>query len=167
MVFGGDIRAESPHTPPILGVSSAYRTDYSITVRDSGSIKDKHTSGNGVQIASVTQTNTNRSTTARTVPPKDAAKASAPQFNPDKFEQTLDDWQKRVQAFWKTASPRVNEFYNWSLTRLGIKHDGSVPGLPGNYNQSRTVKPLVLKSVNEAHPTWLLRDGRLKTVTAH
>lgn len=168
LLTGTGAMAESPHSTQFLGVSSAYRTDYSITVPDPPkSAKDKKPQGHSQPSTEALIGKVNKTALASVALSNSKTSAKASEFNQEKLERTLDEWQRQVKAFWKAAYPKVTEFYNWSLVKLGIKRDDSVPNLPAGSTHSRGTKPVLLRTVSEAHPVWLLRDGRLKTVTAH
>ncbi|HEY9680781.1 MAG TPA: hypothetical protein V6C86_04295 [Oculatellaceae cyanobacterium] len=168
LLTGIGAMAESPHSAPLLGVSSAYGADYSITVPDpSRSAKDKKSQGHSQPTTVALISKVNKMDRASGALSNSKTPARASEFSQEKLERTLDEWQKQMKMFWKAASPKVTEFYNWSLVKLGIKRDDSVSNLPAGSTHSRGTKPFLLRAVNEAHPVWLLRDGRLKTVTAH
>jgi hypothetical protein len=150
--------AETQHTPPVMGVSSAW----------TGGDLNNH----NMVIPKVIHRAAVAVAPERTFLQSQKKAASAAQTKPEpvlfsnkSMEQVLDSWQLSIKHFIADANPRVTAFIKMASAKLGFPRAGSTK------SQMACPPPaeirMHLQPLSNRHSAWLMSDGRLKTVTAH
>jgi hypothetical protein len=162
--------AETQHTPPVMGVSSAWTggdlNNHNMVIpkvihRAAVAVAPERTflQSQNKSLLTSEQLNCEKAASAAQTKPEPVL------FSNKSMEQVLDSWQLSIKHFIADANPRVTAFIKMASAKLGFPRAGSTK------SQMACPPPaeirMHLQPLSNRHSAWLMSDGRLKTVTAH